>query len=470
MSNKRSANLAGLSELTLDEVSIKKTRLLQPDNTARNDLLLPTVNGTLALNPSAGSYVDTASDQTVGGNKTYSGTNIWNGIATFNNDTAWNGITFISQSGSLRISSPSAYARFVYAGALNSVLTLPPNATGTLALTSGSQTISDKTFDASTTTFQNGTDFLKIVPDATNANGTNQLNVLFNTTTPNLTHTLRFGNGTAPAVNTTWSLDPNGGTLVNNTNSQTISGSWNFASGSGTSDSTVWRRQPTGTLGLVNPNNYYWSVFKIPATSGGTGGSLATLRVEGAPNNGSNNESNTDAIRCEAGSIRTVTGNIIAGGGTLSVPAFRMIDTGSGLYRPAPDQVATVCNGGVIMTCKATTPHVAITGDTTTTGSLRIGSLGSASANIRSGTFTFSSSSLTPDTGQFSLAPSFGVTFSAPPRVWVSLDIKNFSNGIVLHPLIQSVSTTGFTFTVWNTSNSLTYVGGVIDAYWLAIG
>ncbi len=105
-------------------------------------------------------------------------------------------------------------------------------------------------------------------------------------------------------------------------------------------------RQPIGTAtALTGANNYYWSTFTQPGTTGGTTGSIATVRVTGAPTNSGDDNTNTDAIRCDSGSIRTVTGNIIAGSGTLSNPALRMTDTGSGLYRPAANQVAVACAG-----------------------------------------------------------------------------------------------------------------------------
>jgi len=91
--------------------------------TIYNESLFTSLNDPLTINYANNKYVNLTSTQIITGDKTFNGT------------TSWNGTCFIGSSGSLRISSPSAYAAFVYGGALNSTLTLP-NSTGTLALTS----------------------------------------------------------------------------------------------------------------------------------------------------------------------------------------------------------------------------------------------------------------------------------------------------------------------------------------------
>lgn len=507
---KRSSDRAGLDSSTfVRNVKLRQTTLEAEDNTTCT-LTFPTdeTTGTIARLsdiPSVSGFVTLTGSETLT-NKTLT-TPIISSISnsgTVNVPTGGGTLALVSDipslanyvtlNGSQTLTNKTLTTPIISSISNSGTLTVPMGG-GTLALVSdipslanyvtlnGSETLTNKTLDAATTSLEDGAGrLLKIRSDATNPVGTNSLNLLFTTTTPGLTHSLRFGNGTLPTVNTQWNLDPNGGTIPNTTNSQTISGAWtcsggfNFTRQGGTSatGAQTLRCNTTSNSGQSEPNSYYFTTFNIPPTTGGTTtGSTATVRIIGAPANTLDTLQNTDALRVDAGNIRTVTGRLVAGNGTLAEPSIRMgsaaADVGLGFYRPANNTMTAVCNGGAITTWSSTSPQFAITGNTTTTGSLRVGSLGAAATNIRFDTFTYNLGALNNNTGVYGIVINFGVTFATVPRVWLSLNTSNITDGIVLHTSIQTISTSTCTFGIWNTSHTLFSGAGIVEVYWLAI-
>lgn len=383
-------------------------------------LTLPTSTGTLALVsqiPTNSTYVDLTTTQSIAGDK------------IFNGATSWNGTVFVGSSGSFRISSPSAYAAFLYGGASNSTLTLP-NSTGTLALVS--QIPTNSTYvDLTTTQTVSGT------KSFTGGTGIATSGVYPRTSNSNQ-QTSTF---TTPAIQ-----------IGGSTNDGIYSSSTDIID-IGSQGTNYISLQPEGIYRFVGGTIDPAIVFnqRIQVMNGANGAASPAIQID---------NQNSGFYRVNQGTIGigisgVATGrwssaglNLFGVAGTAGAPALVLSnDTTSGLYRPTANQVAISCSGAQV--ANFTSSGVAVTGAVTAT-TVNV----SSSTTVNQIAFGSWARSMNINAGATStFSDTFSSAFSSnPSSVQITLRSTGGINALIAS--IDSYNTTTLFYRVYNSSGS----------------
>lgn len=148
-----------------------------------------------------------------------------------------------------------------------------------------------------------------------------------------------------------------GGTLVNTASAQTISGNLTLSGTTTTSGALLNTR--AGQIAVanstvyVNPasvafsaaNNYFWTTFQIPASSGNTTGTVATVRIIGPP---AATAANKFALQVEAGAASYPAGTVAAPSVIFGNSA------GSGIYSVGANVINVGISGVALITVNST--------------------------------------------------------------------------------------------------------------------
>jgi hypothetical protein len=139
------------------------------------------------------------------------------------------------------------------------------------------------------------------------------------------------------------------------------------------------------------------------------------------------------------------------GAGAVGTPSFYLsTDTTSGIYRPSANVIGVTISGSQVANFSST--GLAVTGKTTTS-TLQVGTPGTTTNCIQTGSYTFVSPTLIAGCGSVATTTiTFGTAFSSTPNV-VATVANPGSEGVALNCLIVSswyVSTTGFTLGITN--------------------
>jgi hypothetical protein len=246
-------------------------------------------------------------------------------------------------------------------------------------------------------------------------------------------------------------LPNNGGVIPNTTNTVSISGNWTFASqliqtrtGQTTAALCGYYLNPNSTA-LTGSTDYFWSYYNTPPTTGSTTGTCATVRIAGAPSGGSVN----NALKVDAGSVSLSAG-------TVSLPSLYLsTDTTTGIYRPSANQIGVAVSGANVAT---------FSGTVLTANQLKVGTSQTIS-NIQSGLSSCPTNIGSGSAGGTNVV--FGVAFSSTPQLTATLQWSGGVLGQAGVLTVSAISTTGFSYTVYNPSGST--ITSTLNVSWIAI-
>lgn len=400
--SKRTVDLAGLSDIQTDTLTIKRTKLSSGTNGAVN-LTLPSTSGTLSLTSGGGgAYVDLGSNQTITGVKTFStnpqiaaitadGIHVatipsTTGTLALTSDIPTNS-TYVDLTSTQTITGAKTFTipRFAQVTSDGAHIQTLPTSTGTFALTS--QIPTNSTYvDLTTTqtisgakTFSTNPQIAAITPDGVNtvtvptATGTVALTsqIPTNSTYVDLTTSQIIGGtkqfSSAPVIGTgtlitgarTFTLPASTGTLaltsqiptnstyVDLTSTQTISGAKTFST--------------NPQISAITPDGTH--TFTIPTTTGTAALTSQTVDLSSSQTvNGAKSFGTSIAIGTAGSTISKVRfgsftfGSVISGGGAADVATLDLSATFSsipnmffGILTPNPfgnwDRVIVTING-----------------------------------------------------------------------------------------------------------------------------
>lgn len=314
------------------------------------------------------------------------------------------------------------------------------------------------------------------------------------------------------------------GTVMVTSATQSLTGTTTFTgqmistrAGNATSASAPIYVNPSSSTAMSGANNYFWTYFNNPVSSGSSTGQAATVTIAGGPTtaaSGGNyalrilasqstlpqgtvgapslvfgSAANTSGLYSSANNNVNVaisgvnlatlnsTGLAVSGlvsgttlqsgNGALATPSIYMTgDTGTGFYRSAGGNWDWVTGGTSYFRTSNTgiTSTAANIVNTTTTGGLRVGTNGTLASQVQEGVVTFTNVPITTlNNGQQTV--TFPNAFTSTPAVILMVNAggANFEKCI---PAAFNVSTTQFSINLYNAGAST--VTGNITVAWRA--